>query len=98
MTNVALRKDVSAMAASIADHNEAINKLKSLPDQVNLILEMLSNSQRQSDEMIVETNEMLTDQSDPISALLGKSSEGMTLIKQARLFNSCTLHYKISPL
>jgi hypothetical protein len=88
MTNAALRKDVSAMAASIAYHNKAINKLKSLPDQVNLILEMLSNSQRQSDEVIVETN----DQSDPITAKLGKSSEGMTLTKQARLFNSCTLH------
>lgn len=66
------------MAASIADHNEAINKLKSLPDQVNLILEMLSNGQRQSDEMIVDTNEINVETSDPISELLGKSSEGMT--------------------
>jgi hypothetical protein len=59
------------MASSISEHSEAIEQLKAVPDQINLILSMLSKAPNTT-----ESQQDEAEKNDPIAELLGKSIEG----------------------
>lgn len=68
----ALRNDLAKMASSISEHSEAIEQLKAVPDQINLILSMLSKAPNTTEQVDDDK-----EKDDPITALLGKSVEGI---------------------
>jgi len=69
-----VRKEISKMASSISEHSAAIDKLKVLPDQIGLILGLLTETPNITEEIPSD------EQSDPIAALVNKSHNGIIII------------------
>jgi len=74
--------DVEKLVSTMEEHSAAINQLKDVPDQISMILGLLTDNSNAPEERSIEIP------ADPISDLLGKPLEdGMVHISKDLIFS-----------